>query len=431
MNSLIQKIKALFRDGFFHILIGNVLIKLVAFLSSIVVVRLVSKQEYAYLGCADNYYQYINLLSGLGLSTALLKFCSPQRNLGENKFYFNLSIRVGVIFQLAASIVLVIGVYCNDIPFPQARGLVAVLILYPVFTLVITTLQNYIRSQLENKLFARMGVIQTIALFAASIPLALLLGTYGVVAARYIAMLVVIYIGYSYMRKAIPGNTQIVKPQTEEIKLFWKLAISMMLANLFSMIMPINETFLINSYIKDEIVSANYKVAVLIPSQIVFITNSIVVYLFPKIAQMANDLSGAFKKTIKVEGLLLGIIGFVCLVGYFVSPLLIRIVYGVQYLDAISLSKTYWIVYGINAGFRMLPMNVLPAVGSTSFNSTVSVVSCVVHAVVLRFLLERVGIYGAPYSLILVYSLSGILYWLYLFMKCYLKKNTHLKKKEG
>ena len=412
VRNIKEKLLYLVKEGFFHILIGNVLVKMIAFVSSIVIVRLVSKQDYAYLGYADNLYQYINLLSGLGLSTAILKFCSPNIRKGLNKYYYFMALKAGTVFQLAASLMLIIIVYCSDIPFPNARGIVLALVLYPAMTQVVTTMQSYIRAQLNNKLYAKIGVIQTVVLFISSFALAFLIGIYGVAISRYISMVAVIVLAYKFIRADILQDAVSEVPEKQEVRFFWKIAISMMLANLFSMIMPINEMFLINSHIKD---------AILIPSQIVFITSSVVVYIFPKIAQMGNRLKDALRITIKTELVLLGITVCVCVVGYFISPILITVVYGDRYADAIELSKIYWIVYGINAGFRMLPMNVLPAIGSTTFNSGLSIISCIAHGMILNQLLTRYGIWGAPYALVLIYIASGIIYWIYLMIKC--KKN--------
>ena len=425
------KFKQLVADGFFHILVGNVLIKAAAFVSSVVIVRLVSKAEYAYLGYADNLFQYINLLSGLGLSTAILKFCAPSVSKGINKYYYRLAMRVGVLFQLIISVVLVWVVMIIKIPFPNAKGIVAMLVLYPTLTQVITTMQSYIRAHLDNKLFAKIGVVQTIALLLFSVPLALLLGVYGAVAARYLSLLIVIVMAYKFTSTSLPADIETSVPAQKERTLFWKLAISMMLANLFSMIMPLNEQFLINNYIKDEITSANYKVAFLIPSQIVFVTNSVVVYMFPKVAQLGDKLQEAFRITIKTEALLAAVILGMCLVGYFVSPILIVCVYGERYSDAIELSKAYWVVYGINAGFRILPMNMLPAMGSTLFNSILSVISCIAHGALLYVLLEEKGIWGAPYALVIVYAISGCAYWAYICIRCRRKRKQLAKIIDG
>ena len=189
------------------------------------------------------------------------------------------------------------------------------------------------------------------------------------------------------------------------------------------MIMPINEQFLINSMIRDEIITANYKVAILIPSQILFITNSVVIYVFPKISMLSKKRKEALRYSIYIESILAGLIMIVCILGYYLTPLLVNIIYGDRYNDSIELSQIYWIVYGLNAGFRMLPMNILPVIGSTFFNSISSIISCAIHALLLVYMIPKYGIFGAAYALIIIYIVSGILYWLYLFVKCSKARN--------
>ena len=423
MRKILQRLKYLIDDGFFHILIGNILTKLIAFISSIVIVRLVSKTDYGFLSYADNLYSYIMLFSGLGLSTAILKFCSPKRSMGENKYFLNIAMRYGVAFQFACSLLLILIVYITDIPFPDAKPLIYTLVLYPTLTQVVTTLQSFVRSQLENKLYAKIGLMQAFILFASSFVLAYLLGVVGVAFARYIAMTVAIIITARFINNMLKGTTEPCVVEKEELKDFWSISISLMLANLFSMIMPINEQFLINSMIRDEIITANYKVAILIPSQILFITNSVVIYVFPKISMLSKKRKEALRYSIYIESILAGLIMIVCILGYYLTPLLVNIIYGDRYNDSIELSQIYWIVYGLNAGFRMLPMNILPAIGSTFFNSISSIISCAIHALLLVYMIPKYGIFGAAYALIIIYIVSGILYWLYLFVKCSKARN--------
>ena len=44
--------------------------------------------------------------------------------------------------------------------------------------------------------------------------------------------------------------------------------------------------------------------------------------------------------------------------------------------DFISLSYPLWIMRAVNAAFRMVPLNVLPAMGRSKFNAAVSVCTC-------------------------------------------------------
>ena len=417
ISSYIDKIKSLIKDGFFHILLGNTLNKMIAFVTSIVIVRLVSKADYGYLSYADNLYSYINLFAGLGVSTSILKFCSPKKNTGENKFYLNFSLKIGGVFQLALSFILIIYISLCNITFPEAREIIYVMVLYPFLVQIETTIQSFVRSMLENKLYAKMGVVQTIVAFICSFFFVRAIGVIGIVISRYIAILCALFVACKFVKKCIPYNVVSIRATSNEIKKFWKISISLMLANLFSMIMPINEMFIINNLIKNEIVTANYKVAILIPSQITFIASSVIIYIFPKIAQM-NKRNTIFKYSIKAGILLFSIILGICLLGAILTGPVVRIIYGSKYEDAITLSMIYWVVYGINAGIRMLPMNILPALGITFFNSSLSIVTCVIHAILLYIFINIFGIYGAALALIIVYLLSGIVYWIYLYKYC-------------
>lgn len=411
-----EGIRKLFQGGFFHILFGNTLTKMIAFLSSIVIVRLVNKQDYAYLAYADNLYSYINLIAGLGMSTAILKFCGSNISRSEDKAYFLFAMKYGSIFQAGASIALIIYVYAAELPFPTARTLIVLSLLYPLLTNILSTLQNYVRAHMNHKLYVRMGIVQTAVVFAASVVLVLLFGIKGIVFARYLAILLAAVISYHFLSERVSGVEK-VRLNRVKIKAFLNMAISLMIASMFSMMLPSNELALVNHLISDEIVTANYKVANLIPSQLMFITNSIVIYFFPLIAKV-DRLEDAWKELKRVGILTFAIVGLICVLGMIFSPALIHLVYGNRYTDALGLFFIFWIVYGINAGVRILPMNMLPALGITKFNVVMSIGTCLVHFILDYFLIERVGISGAGLASGAVYLLSGLLYWGYLYWIC-------------
>lgn len=410
------KIKNLYKGGFFHIFGGNILTKMILFLSSIVVVRLITKSEYAYLSYADNLYLYINLLSGLGISTAVLIYCSNAKSVGEDKAYLFFALKWGSIFQFFFSLTIVVYSYFADIPFPNARNLILTLILYPFLTYVLTVIQNYIRAHMENRLFAKMSVIQAILVLSASILFVRLIGLLGIAIARYISIIVVVFIGGKYVLSNVKGVSKI-ELSNLQIKLFMNMSISLMIANLFSMIMPLNEMFLINELIRDETITANYKIANLIPSQLGFITSSIVIYYFPIIAKM-TDLKDVWKESKKVGIFTGSIILIITVTGIIFSPIIIRFTYGTRYLDSNNMSIIFWIVYALNSGFRMIPMNILPAIGKSKFNAVVSMVSCLIHVVMDYFFIKVFGIVGAAIAIGIVYLISGIVYWIYLYKVC-------------
>ena len=190
-----------------------------------------------------------------------------------------------------------------------------------------------------------------------------------------------------------------------------------MISNLFSLIMPINEMTLINELIRDEVITANYKIAIMIPSQLAFVTQSIVIYYFTIIARM-NDGNEIWKLSKKVGVLSAALILVISVVGALTSPFIIRLVYGTQYEDAIGLSMVFWIVYALNAAVRMVPMNFLPAIGVAKFNAVMAAISCIVHLGITYMAISQFGIWGAGIATGIVYVASGAVYWIYFRKKC-------------
>ena len=93
-----EKLQGLIKNGFLYILSGNILNRAIAMISAILVAALVNKQEYAYLGYADNLYGYLSYTMGLGLSSALLKYCSVAESKSVERAYFRFSVSVCSVF---------------------------------------------------------------------------------------------------------------------------------------------------------------------------------------------------------------------------------------------------------------------------------------------------------------------------------------------
>lgn len=407
----IKKIEELFRGGFFHILIGNTLTKMLTFLSSIVIVRLVSKESYAYLTYSDNLYLYVIAVSGLGMSSGILKYCGPQYKEEKDKAFLNYALSRGFLIELILSLAIVGYVWIADIPFPESKGLVSVMVLYPAMNYMVTTFQSYMRARLDNRMFAKIALVESASVLAASVIFVTMLGIYGMAYSRYIAMGACCIIGARFAVKQL-GACRAYKLERKEKRDFLSLSLSFMLASLFSMLMPINETFLINNLIGDEIVSANYKVAMLIPSQTMFVSNSIAVYYFA-ILNRISDKRMLWKKIKKIELLSISIIGFITLCGIFIFPFILKYIYGEKYMDCLGLSNVYWVVYGVNSGFRLIALNLIPAFGSAKISAVVSVVSSIVHLCACYFVIPLYGVYGAAAVLGIIYILAGGVYWLY------------------
>lgn len=410
------KIKELFHNGFFHVLFGGTLTKVIAFLSSIIIVRFVDKNSYAYLNYADNIYSYVFLITGFGLDNAVLKFCvSDDRE--KNNAYLRFAFKYGLSFEILVVAVAAVCMQVLPIAFEESRPYFYALILYPFLYYSVSLMQNFTRARLKNKEYAYGALIQAAILCVVSIAAVKTIQAYSVVVGRYIgAVATIAYLAYVLRSEFDRKEVGRVTLNSEEKSSFVKFGLALLVASVFSLCIPINENFLVSTILKNEVLTANYKVANLIPQQLNFVTWAISTYYFPYFARLTSK-EEIWRKSKQVGLLTIGMITACVVVGILITPLLIHILYGDKYADAVSMMSLFWAMYGFNAGIRMLPLNILPAIGYTKFNMILSIVTCAVHFGVDYFCISKWGIHGVAAAGIFVYALSGCCYWIYLWKK--------------
>lgn len=411
MKNIKNKITNMYRNGFFHILLGGTLTKVIAFISSIIIVRFVSKTEYAHFSYAENLFSYIYLVSCLGLDLALIKFCIED-DVRKNNSYLRYSMKIGTVFNLIIVSVLLIGINIFPVAFEESKQFMYVLAIYPVFYFCSTILQSFLRARLKNKEYSFASIIQAISVLVISLASVKFIRAYSIALAKYIgAFFVIIYSIYTLKSEIL--RKQKITLSEEEKKTFLKYGLSLLVSSVFSLIMPINEAFLVNNIIKTESITANYRVASLIPSQLGFVSSSIIIFYFPYFARM-KEKAKIWSESKKVGKFTLFIISVISIIGILVSPLIIKFIYGDQYNGIENLMRTLWLMYTVNAGIRVLPMNLLPAIGYTKFNVIMAVSSAIAHFILDYIFISLYGINGAVIAGFVIYFVSGLSYWLYL-----------------
>ncbi|WP_195264900.1 hypothetical protein IGI78_002090 [Enterococcus sp. DIV1767] len=410
MKKIKNSIITLMKTGFFHIFTGNILIKAVSFISSFLVVRILTKDEYAYFAYADNLYAYIILFSGISLSPAFLKISSEygDRQIAKSLFYF--CSRLGSLIQIILTVFLVLYAFFGNLTFEGSKLLIIALFVTPCLDFLLQMIQSYNRFSLRNDIFAKTAVLNAVILSVLTIFLVYFIGILGLPLARIIAYIISILWGWKHSDIDELPNLSIDKIYRKKTIY---LGISITIATIFSSIMPLNEIFLVNILLKDAVITANFKAASLLPSQLLIITNSVILFVFPLLSKKASN-KFRFNLILKYSFLNFIIVMLLGLIGIILTPLIVNFMYGVNYSDAIPLSYMLWIVRIVNTGIRMVPMNMLPAIGKEKFSAYFSVVTCVVHFVLDYYFILSFGIYGIAYASIFVYVISAITYWIVL-----------------
>ncbi len=418
MKALLNKFKALVSDGLLHILCGNYLTQGLGFIASIVAIRLITdKAEYASYLYADNIIAFANVFSGLGMSAAYVKYSTEHSPAGMDKAYFNYSFKWGGISQLVISVAIILGVYTFvDIPFAGAKEYIAVLSLLPLINFIIALNQSYNRAKIHNKFYATVGVVQTAVLLVSSVIFIKLFKVDGLLISRYVSVLVTVILSCKFIGKAFKGEKPVLldKPQKKE---YTKTSLSLMMSNSLSWLMPIVETFLVNNIIADEVTSANFKTAGLIPAQLAIVSSSISIYFFPKLMQIKDR--NILKKEVTKVGLgTAGVVTLVTVAGMVLTPFIINILYGSQYADAVPLSYLLWVMRWANSAIRIIPLNMMIIVNEEKFNARMATASSLVQVVLDVVFIKAFGVAGVAIGAMSVYAVSGIIYWARFFKCC-------------
>ena len=432
MNSLIKKVWPLIRKlidrGFFHIFVGNTLVKCISLCSAILLPRIIVPQSlYGMLSTVDNVNSYLILINGIGLSSSVLRFCAMKNTQQERNAIFQFCLKYGLLADgviLAVFIPIVLfSSFFSAGNYGAAKYYILISCLIPVFTYVQEVIMVYMRANLLNKLFSRFSVLYTAFYAGFQILLAFVFSLNGVFIGRYLALSLIVLLGFLmlYRQKVLTEQSSQLSRQ-EKKEIIW-FGIGAMITNAFSLIMPLNETLIVNLLLKDLTTTAYYKAASMIPSNLQYIATSVVVFIYPYFARHTGDGAWIRKNSMKV---LLGMIGImipIIAIGYLVTPQIIYIIYGKGYAPAIAIMQPMWVAFGINSIIRIPIGNALAALGELKFNIILSAFISVLHLGLDFFFIYHLGIDGAAYALMVSYTVSSLCSLVYVFYNCRKKWN--------
>ena len=394
---------------------SNVMVKCIAFFPSVFLARFLTKAELASLSYADNILGYFLIFAGLGMSNSLLRYCTHS-NEGKNRAYFNFALKNGVITNIIFAVVGIIIFQNITFSFSDVKTLLITLVFTNVFQYIYECISYYIRTQMKFELYSKSNVFFSLEKLVLLILFTYFLGLAGTIISRYICLFIIIAI---LLSKGIGRTNKKYYLKTEEKKEFVKYSITTMIFTGCSTLMPLNEMFLVNNLLNDSIVTANYKTAMAIPYNLIFLATSIMVYYAPIFSQheQSNDYEWIRRKskelTIKVTIVYVAITLFMIVAAKYI----ILFIYGEKYLDSVFLMQILTVAYAVNASIRTVPMNILYAIGLVKNNAYNMGISMIVHFILDYAFLNFMGINGIAFASIIVYSLSGLQMW-WALTKC-------------
>lgn len=410
----------LFKSGFAHVFGSTVINKIIGFMSTVVLVRILTKSEYGIFTYSWNIYSIAVLFSGFGMASAILQLCSEKNSDVDycNAVYFR-GKRFGSRFNLLFILVFLGIAFFAPLKIPGAKRLLICLCLLPEVAFQYDIQTTYIRSRKKTKEYSYLSILNAVLVLAGSVAGALIGRELGLVFGRYLAYAVTHLVAL-HLHIIPHHDTGIVAiPDTEKKAMISIGGISMVTAGL-SQLLYLIDVFVIGIVIPDETIIASYKVATQIPTALSFIPTAVVTFIYPYFAEKKDNKKWCLTNYKKV---LLGIGVFNLLITsilYFGSVPIIRIVFGEKYLDAVTPFRILAVTFFFSGTFRTIAGNLLLAQRKLKYNTFVAGVSGGLNIILDYVMVSNFGMNGAAIATFLVVVFTSIMnvgYLLYVYTR--------------
>ncbi len=405
-----KKIEALNRTGFFSIFISNVLSKVVVFLGGIVLVRILSQNDYGIYSYAVNAFSMLYILNDFGASNAALQNITEQKdNKKKQQAILRYSIKMSIVGSLVSGILILLSPLFYPYEIEEAKYLTPMLCLVPILSAVMTLFTILLRANFENKKYAILNLTQTVASYAFLIPMSYIWGIKGAILSRYFYIIITIILGIFLTRRLRIKTSKDNQLDKQEKKSFTKYALVTQINNTIGSLLIYIDTFMIGLLIATPESIALYKVASTIPAALAFLPNCVMIYVIPYFVLHNKDpkwLKDKYSKLIKYGILGYGLFSLALILG---SKFIINTLYTPEYAEAILPFIILMIGFFFSATFKIPTNNILFAMRKMRFKLIITISSGILNIILNVSFINYLGITGAAITTTLINIFSSIL----------------------
>lgn len=404
----------LVRNGFFHIFSANVINKIIQFGISVIIVRVITKEAFGMWSYANNILSFFLLVEGLGVVPGLLQFASSSKTEEEKLSYLKYALLVGILFNLGLAIAILLFTTFFQLPVRGSTEILRYLFLIPLVNVFFNILQIFLRSDLRNKQFSLVTVINTLTFFFGVLIGGYLFEIVGIVWGRYLSYIISSFIALWFVKDYYRTFVNVKIPNKEQRQDFLKFSIVSMLSNSISQMLYLLDTFIIGIIIQSGTVVASYKTATLIPFALNFIPSSVMTFAYPYFAKHKDDKNLVKNYFLKLQKYLLLFNLVISILLIVFAPFVIRVIFGPDYSDSVLPFRILSFGYLIAGTFRIPAGNIIASLKKVKVNFYNSIISGGANIVLDIILIKNYGPVGAAVATVVVFVISSFVSNIYL-----------------
>lgn len=426
----IAMIKKLLNEGFLKVFSASTINKIVNFAYSYVLIRVVSKSEYGVYSYAATIYGFLMIFNIIGLDSAALQlYVEGEGNKQKQESIFSYCSRVAILVNTI--ICICIFIFARKIPLSikGSNKVLGLMFLQPIVTALKVMQQTYLRANMRNSDYAALNIIDSICVASLSIIGSISFGIQGLIISQYIAGTMVILIG-RYRYKCYIFDAKIIKRYLDK-KSIYQIALLMAVNNSLATILSLLGTTILGMLIADSEVIASYKVALTLPSALLFIPQAVMIFALPYFIRNKNDYKWVRNKSKLLLGGLAVFNGIVCTISIASAPLIIQLLFGRQYMDAVPSFRILMLSFFFQATLRIPISNILFSQRRLKSNTIASVVGVVLTGVLSILLVPKIAGVGTALAYLITYLVAVTILSIHLiFVIKFLKGKKYYESKD-
>lgn len=409
------------KSGVFRTLSANVINKVISMVSTMIITRLLTTNEYGLWSYTLNIYTYLTLVTGFGLSSGALQFGTENEGKGKAYSFYRYCLKNGLLIDAALVVVVAVLILLLNLPIEGVKPYVIAIMPMLLLEYIVILGQNMLRAKNGIRQYAAALNINSIAIAIGTCGGALF-GVAGVLTGRYLASIASIAAELILLRQDAIASFRAKNLGIEEKKQLWHYSLFTGASSAMNCLVYSLDITLIGALIKSAADVGIYRVGTVIPNALQFIPSSVVVAILPTIIYHRHELDWVKKNLRKAYLGLLFCNMIICMILIVGAPLIIRVVSGDKYLSAVPVLRVLALGYFFSGTFRGLSVNILAAFRRVHYGLFISAVSCVLDIGFNILFITRFKMIGAAYATLMVDIVTAMLSFLYVLVL--LKKGT-------
>lgn len=396
------------RSGF-SVFGSSIFLKLIGFLLSIFVVRLLTKNEYGYMSIALSLMSIITGISGFGGNWTLLRYGSITDSFRNKLSLFFQLLNRGLFFNLLLFfLIYIISFILND-KFIPARKYLLILGLGVFTNYCFELIKSYFRILNKNIIFSKLNVLGSVILFALAFILTFLFEGLGYVAALVVAPLITFTICFKRINKKKYIKNVSFKKEYFSYGIYTGLGVIASQTIITSS--PLIASFL--NIDPDQI--AILRTATIIPFNLLILPGIIMTTDYVHLSKLylnPFELKKYYFNYLKTISVVF-VIPFTILLIF--HKYIIVFLFGIKYVESSNMFLVLLSSIFFSFLFRVPLGNILAAIGKANWNVIHALVWFILFLPMCYFFNEIYGIDGFAYAIATVIILSGFVsYWLFM-----------------